>query len=90
MVHAFEQMVGLSTGTLGAWGPLVLVFAVIVAIGIIVLKGFALWYAAQASQRWWFIAMLVLNTLGILEAVYLFFFHKKGENLVQTETKETQ
>jgi len=40
-------------------------------------KGVALWYAAKHSQRNWFIAILVLNTLGILEIIYLFRFAKK-------------
>lgn len=40
-------------------------------------KGFALWNASKHSQRNWFIAILVVNTLGILEIVYLFGFAKK-------------
>ena len=45
-------------------------------IGIIVfvelaLKGLALWKAARKNQMYWFIALLVLNTAGILPAVYL-------------------
>lgn len=46
----------------------------IVVIWTIVLKGFALWHAARASQKEWFIAILVLNTLGILEIIYLVWF----------------
>lgn len=40
-------------------------------------KGIALWRASKSEQRNWFIAILVLNTLGILEIVYLFRFAKK-------------
>jgi len=40
-------------------------------------KGIALWRAANLKQKNWFIAILVLNTLGILELVYLFYFAKK-------------
>jgi methionyl-tRNA synthetase len=40
----------------------------------IVLKGFALWHAARNEQKWWFIALLVINTLGILEIIYLIWF----------------
>lgn len=36
-------------------------------------KGFALWFAAKRNEKWWFIAFLVLNTIGILEIVYIFF-----------------
>lgn len=40
-------------------------------------KGFALWRASKNDQKNWFIAILVINTLGILEIVYLFAFAKK-------------
>ncbi len=44
-------------------------------------KGLALWNAAKNSQRNWFMIMLVLNTIGILEIVYLFAFAKKKMKL---------
>jgi len=56
------------------------VFFLIVAIWFlftIVLKGYALWHAAKLGQIWWFIALLIFNTLGILELVYIVFFLKK-------------
>jgi len=40
-------------------------------------KGFALWRSANLKQRNWFIGILILNTLGILEIAYLFFFAKE-------------
>jgi hypothetical protein len=40
-------------------------------------KGIALWRAANLKQRNWFIGVLLLNTFGILDLVYLFFFAKK-------------
>ena len=43
----------------------------------LVWKGLALWHSAQRDERLWFIALLVINTGGILEIVYLFFFAKK-------------
>lgn len=39
-------------------------------------KGLALWNSAKNEDKYWFIALLVLNTMGILEIVYLFFFEK--------------
>ncbi|MBI5644618.1 hypothetical protein HY970_00810 [Candidatus Kaiserbacteria bacterium] len=35
-------------------------------------KGLALWRSAHRNDMGWFIAFLVLNTLGILEIIYLF------------------
>jgi hypothetical protein len=44
-------------------------------------KGIALWNSSKHSQRNWFIVMLVINTVGILEIVYLFGFAKKKMTL---------
>jgi len=45
-------------------------------------KGVALWRASRNSHKKWFIALLVINTLAILEIVYIFFFSKKKETSV--------
>jgi len=37
----------------------------------------ALWKAVRNNQKIWFIALLVLNTLAMLEIIYIFFFSKK-------------
>ena len=42
-------------------------------------KGMALWTAAKNNQRNWFIALLVVNTLGVLEALYLLLWQKKSK-----------
>jgi methionyl-tRNA synthetase len=46
-------------------------------------KGLALWRSANLKQRNWFVAILVLNTVGILEIVYLFFFATKKLKLTE-------
>ena len=38
-----------------------------------------LWRSARNSQKAWFAAMLFLNTLGILELTYLFYFSKPNK-----------
>lgn len=48
----------------------------IVAVWSLFWKGIALWRAAKGNQKYWFVAMLILNTMGILELVYLFRFAK--------------
>ena len=42
-------------------------------------KGFALWKAAQNHHQKWFIAILLVNTLAILEIVYIFYFSKEKQ-----------
>jgi len=40
-------------------------------------KGIALWKSARSGEKWWFVALFVINTIGILEIVYIFGFAKK-------------
>jgi len=61
-------------GFLTAFLPLVIALV----LWTVIIKGFALWNAARGSQKWWFIAMLVVNTLGILEVVYLIWFRPRS------------
>lgn len=39
-------------------------------------KGLALWHSAQRKQGWWFVILLLVNTVGILEIIYLFLVAK--------------
>ena len=34
-------------------------------------KGYALWRSARNYQKGWFVSLLIFNTLGILEILYL-------------------
>lgn len=49
----------------------------LIALWTLPWKGVALWKSAKNSQKWWFIALLILNTLAILEIIYIFYFSKK-------------
>ena len=40
-------------------------------------KGFALWKSAERSQKYWFIALLVINSLGLLDIFYIFVIARK-------------
>lgn len=57
---------------------------IIVAIGVTLLKGYALWHAARNNHVWWFVALLVINTLGILELVYLIWFLPKNKGTLNS------
>jgi hypothetical protein len=41
-------------------------------------KGLALWKAAHEESKVWFVALLIVNTVGILDILYLYVFSKKG------------
>ena len=44
-------------------------------------KGASLWRAAKDDSKPWFVALLLSNTLGILDAVYLFGVSKHRRSL---------
>src|SRR3989338_2741041 len=55
----------------------VLVF--VIAIWTLVWKGLALWKSARKSHMIWFIVLLIVNTIGILDILYIYIFSKWGE-----------
>jgi hypothetical protein len=60
------------------FGPLI----VFLALWSVFWKGLALWHAGRRAQPWWFVIMLIVNTFGILEIIYLFAVAKlKGSEL---------
>ena len=58
------------------------IILLVLTLWSLAIKGFALWYAARDLQKNWFIAILVLNTIGILEIIYFFKFAKKNYALI--------
>lgn len=44
-------------------------------------KGWALWKAARLGSKLWFIALLIINTLAVLDILYIFIFSKKGKKV---------
>ena len=64
-------------------------------IGLIVLlswsfawKGIALWKAARNGSKAWYVVMLLVNTVGFLEIIYIFAVAKKTE-LAKSDTPPT-
>ncbi len=54
----------------------------LVILWVLPWKAVSLWKAVKNDSKPWFIALLIINTLGILEILYIFIFGKKknGEN----------
>jgi hypothetical protein len=46
-------------------------------------KGVTLWKSARNNQKWWFVALLAINTLALLEILYIFVFSKKKQSNLQ-------
>ena len=51
---------------------------IIVALWVIPWKVYAAWLAAKNDHKKWFVALLFLNTLAILEIYYIFKVAKKS------------
>lgn len=47
-----------------------------VIVWSIIWKGIALWHAARNRQLPWFLSLLIVNTVGLVEIMYLIFFRK--------------
>ena len=56
----------------------------------LVWDGLALWRSARLRQPIWFIVILLVNTLGILEILYLFIFSKMDYNKVSKRSKKSR
>lgn len=56
----------------------------------LVWKGIALWKSAKNQDKVWFIVLLVINSIGILEILYIFVFSKREYGKRQDlKTKDT-
>lgn len=66
------------------WGYASGVFLLLIAWSLF-WKGWALWRAARNEHKIWFVALLVINTVGILEILYIFIWGKPKEDAVKAE-----
>lgn len=46
----------------------------------LILKGFALYRSARKGQQWWFVALLIVNSAGILPLIYLLLYRKTSKS----------
>ena len=60
-------MIGLTSG-------IPLVWIIIILVWTIPWKGSALWLAARNNSVWWFVILLLVNTIAILDIIYIFAF----------------
>ena len=54
------------------WIHGVSVLLLIIVAWSIFWKGLALWHSGRRAQPWWFVILLLVNTVGVLEIIYLF------------------
>jgi len=70
-----------------AWALSGLLVAVVWSL---IWKGYALWYSSQNKQKGWFIALLIVNTLGLLEILYLIWFRPQPLGMTVSVEKKPQ
>ncbi|KKR40514.1 MAG: hypothetical protein UT75_C0008G0036 [Candidatus Yanofskybacteria bacterium GW2011_GWE2_40_11] len=68
--------VGWEKGVGVAFLPLIGVIFVIAVAWSLFWKGTALWKAAREQHKVWFVVLLLVNTLGILDILYIYVFSK--------------
>lgn len=71
-ITSLASILGISLGLL-----------IIIIIWSAVWKGIALWKAARKNSLVWFIVLLVVNTLGILEILYIYVFSEMKNKKVE-------
>lgn len=60
----------------------------VLLVWILAWKGFALWKSARLNQSIWFVLLLVINTMGILEILYIFVFSRLTFNHLSARKKK--
>ena len=50
---------------------------ILIAVWDIIWKGIGLWKAARNGQKIWFVAILFINSVGLLPILYIKFFQNK-------------
>ncbi len=63
---------------------------IVALIWTMIWKGLALWQASKRNEKIWFIAMLVLNTVGVLEIIYLVYLYFKDKKATPSTTPEVK
>jgi len=63
----------------------------LLALWTIPWKGVALWKAARLSHQRWFIVLLIVNSIGLLEIFYIFYIARnysvKTEEITEASNK---
>lgn len=70
-----------AAGDAPAWVAIMPLLLTVLVVWSLIWKGLALWRAGRKNQLAWFIVMLIVNTCGILEIIYLL---TAGKNKTET------
>ncbi|HLD37008.1 MAG TPA: DUF5652 family protein [Candidatus Nanoarchaeia archaeon] len=68
--------------------PLIIIILAVALAWSLVWKGIALWVAAKKNHLAWFIVLLIVSTVGILEILYVYIF-SKPQNKARKQEKRS-
>lgn len=74
---------GLFTTGMGGW-------LIVLLIWTLIWKGLAMWRAGRNNSPLWFAVLLVINTVGILDILYYFFFSKMTKQSMADKKDEEE
>jgi hypothetical protein len=58
------------------WGIGLTILLILGVVWTLIWKALAMWRAAKVGSKGWFVILLVVNTLGILDIIYLYVISK--------------
>lgn len=62
-------------------GGFIVILVGLLFVWSLIWKGMAMWKAARLGHKEWFVALLIFNTAGILDILYLYVFSKKAKRV---------
>ncbi len=57
------------------------IFTIAVILWSLFWKAWSLWLAARRGQKVWFAILLIVNTLGLLEIIYIFAIARRKDTI---------
>lgn len=89
MIHNFANSIEVGPSGIILLVLIAFLFFMLIA-AMLCLKAYVLWTAARRNEVGWFIAVLLVNTMGILELIYLYFVVEKWKKpTINTTTVDT-
>lgn len=64
-------------------------FFALILLWVLPWKGISLWKSARNGHKFWFIALLIVQTFAILDIIYIFIVSKKGTINKATENQNS-
>lgn len=78
ITEAYNSYLASVASSLGTSLQTIALLMSLISLWALAWKGVALWKAAKNKSVIWFVVLLIINDLGIIEILYIFWFSKIG------------